>query len=359
MSLTKWLIESFPSLTEEVYGFPAWYWVGIILSLAVSFFVAEALKNPISHLAAIIFRIQKGDPKRLFLEKIRSSVNFIIAVSIFVVLGIFLHEPPSAMGTRSLTIKIAVFLCITHLLYRTIDLVFARWMSDNPSLALPLARRVTKTGLVVLAILLLVAQFGVDVSALLVGFGVGGLAIALAAKNILENLFGGAVLSLDQPFKVGDYCRLGDVTGDIEEMGVRSTRVRTQDRTLVVIPNSKLAEMNIENFSAREKVRMYSIIKLDVGTSLEQIKEVLSEFEKALTENDNFYHDLYRVRLIGITDAGFDIEIMCFAKCRLWREFVPMQEDLLFSFMEILSKLKVRLAVPRRYHYSENNALLD
>jgi MscS family membrane protein len=143
-------------------------------------------------------------------------------------------------------------------------------------------------------------------SAFLVGLGVGGVAIALASQKILENLFGGAVLSLDQPFQVGDYCKCGDLLGYVEEIGIRSTRIRALDRTLITIPNSKLSklsEMNIENYMECEKIRLYTILRISLETPLDRLQELLSEFERLLLTDDNFHYDFHRIRLIGISDT--------------------------------------------------------
>jgi MscS family membrane protein len=226
-------------------------------------------------------------------------------------------------------------------------------------LVLPVGRRVAKTLLIVIAFLLLLGQFGVDVSAFLVGLGVGGLAIALAAQKILENLFGGAVLSLDQPFQVGDLCKCGDILGYIEEIGVRSTRIRSLDRTLVTIPNSKLADMHIENYMEREKVRLYTVWRLDLATPILKIQELLAEFERLLLADNNFHHDLYRIRLIGLSDLGFDVEIFAFAKTTDWTEFVGFREKLFFRYIEKMDHLAVKLALPGQITYYHDGMLTN
>lgn len=351
-ALSSFLLNNFPILKEVIFGYPAWYWVSIFLALITSFVIARMLSRPLGLVVAFISRQRDITDKRLFIEKLNGPIQVFATFVIFLIFNIFIKEPDSSDPNLSIAIRLAFFLSFTYLFYRLIDWGFTRMMRVNQSprsrvgLILPLGRRVAKTVLVILAFLLLLSQFGVDVSAFLLGLGVGGLAIALAAKNILENLFGGAVLSLDQPFQVGDYCKCGDLLGFIEEIGVRSTRIRTLDRTLITIPNSKLSEMNIENYMEREKIRLYTILRISLDTSMDQLQELLSEFERLLLEDDNFHHDFHRIRLIGIQDTGYEIEIYAFARSTVWTEFVAMREGLFFSYLNRMAELDIKLAFP-------------
>jgi MscS family membrane protein len=339
---------------------PAWYWASILLAIIISLIIGNFLKKPLSYLIAFISRQSDASHKSLFIEKLKGPIQVFATLVVFLFFSFFIKEPDKVDSTLSIAIKIALFFSFTYLFYRLIDLGFTRLIRTNQSprsrvgLVLPLGRRVAKTALIIIAFLILLSQFGVDVSAFLLGLGVGGLALALAAQKILENLFGGAVLSLDQPFQVGDYCKCGDILGYVEEIGVRSTRIRTLDRTLITIPNSKLSEMHIENYMEREKIRLYTILRIDLSTSLIKLQELLSEFERILLEDDNFHRDFYRLRLIGISDLGFEIEIYAFAKSTEWSEFVAMREGLLFNFLEKMNELEVRIAMPGHKNFVYN-----
>jgi MscS family membrane protein len=355
--VSNFILENFPGLATDIYGRPAWYWVSILLALIFAFVLASFIKVPLSRLLAFFFRQKDLADKHAFVENLRGPIRLLTTVIIFLILCIFIKEPESSDDTMSVAIRIALFLSITYLSYGLIDLAFSRLIRKNLGprnrigLVLPLGRRVAKTLLIIIAFLLLLSQFGVDVSAFLVGLGVGGLAIALAAQKILENLFGGAVLSLDQPFQVGDLCKCGDILGYIEEIGIRSTRIRTLDRTLVTIPNSKLSDMSIENYMEREKIRLYNVWRLDLETPVTKVQELLSQFERLLLADENFHHDFYRVRLIGISDLGYDVELFAFAKTTEWAEFVAMRERLFIKFIERMDQLKIKLALPGQITY--------
>lgn len=353
--LSSFLLENFPELETPIFGLPAWYWASNILALILSFLVASSIMKPLSLLVAFLSNQKNASDKNLFIEKLKGPIRVFATIVIFLIISIFIKQPESNDQTVSVAIKLAVFLGFTYFFYRLIDLMFTRMIRNNQSsrsrvgLVLPLGRRVAKTVLIILAFLLILAQFGVDVSAFLVGLGVGGLAFALAAQKILENLFGGAVLSLDQPFQVGDYCRCGDILGYIEEIGIRSTRIRTLDRTLVTIPNFKLSEMHIENYMEREKIRLYTVLRFALSTPLDHLQELLSEFERLLLENENFYQDIYRIRLIAITDLGYEVEVYAFAKTTEWKIFAAVREQLFFSYLEKMEELDVKFAFPSQH----------
>jgi MscS family membrane protein len=357
-ALSNFLSNNFPLLNEEFFDLPSWYLVSLGLALCAAVLAARLLSMPLGLLVAFLSRQHAVGDKRLFIEKLSGPIQVFATLVLFLAFTFFIREPQEAdIFSKSMAIRLAVFLSFTYLFYRLIDWVFTRMIRNNQSprsrlgLILPLGRRVSKTLLVILSFLMILSMFGVDVSAFLVGLGVGGLAIALAAKNILENLFGGAALSLDQPFQVGDYCKCGDLLGYIEEIGVRSTRIRTLDRTMIIIPNSKLSEMNIENYMEREKIRLYTILRISLETPLGKLQELLSEFERLLLSDDNFHHDFHRIRLIGITENGFEIEIYAFAKSTAWTEFIAMREELYFCYLQRMSELGIKLALPGRSNF--------
>lgn len=355
--LSTFFLENFPVLNTLVFGMPAWYWASILLALVISCIIGSFFKKPLGHLVAFLSRQRDSAHKSLFIEKLNGPIRVMATLVSFLFLSFFIKEPDKVDNTLSIAIKLALFASISYLFYSLIDLGFTRLIRANQSprsrigLVLPLGRRVAKTSLIIIAFLVLLSQFGVDVSALLLGLGLGGLALGLAVQPILANLFGGAVLSLDQPFQVGDYCKCGDILGYIEEIGVRSTRIRTLDRTLITIPNSKLSEMHIENYMEREKIRFYTILRVDLGTSVAKLQELLSEFERILLEDDNFHRDFYRIRLIGISDLGYDLEIYAFAKSTEFSEFVAMREGLLFEYLKVIDALDVQIALPSHKNF--------
>lgn len=213
---------------------------------------------------------------------------------------------------------------------------------------IPLARRMGKAVVAVAAILLLVSALGYPVTSLIAGLGIGGLALALASQKTVENLFGAFSLGIDQPFREGDFVRVEDVTGIVESLGLRSTRIRTPDRTLVSIPNGKLAEMRLETFAARDRLRFSCVIGLEYATSAEQMRQVLAEIERALREHPRRHPDGLSVRFVELAASSLNVEVVCFFATQDAEELSLIRQELLLTFLHVVEKAGTRIAFPTR-----------
>jgi MscS family membrane protein len=193
---------------------------------------------------------------------------------------------------------------------------------------------------------------GVPVAGLIAGLGVGGLAIALAAQSTLENFIGGIILYADQPVRVGDVCKFGSKRGTVEDVGLRSVKIRTLDRTMMTVPNADFAKMQLENLSHRDLVLFREEIHLRYETSRAQISEVLENIEAMLQADDRITDDRLRVRLTGFGDSSLVIEVFAYARTDSWPEFLGIRQDLLIRIMEIIENAGTRLALPTEIHYA-------
>jgi MscS family membrane protein len=182
-------------------------------------------------------------------------------------------------------------------------------------------------------------------TAVLAGLGVGGLAVAFAAQKTLENLFGGVAIIADQPVLVGDFCKFGDQMGTVEDIGLRSTRIRTLDRTLVTVPNGHFSSLSIENFAPRDKVRFQPFLHLPYDTSGAQIRSILEGVRELLKEHDKVEEGA-RARMIGVSDFSFKLELFAYIKTADYNEFLEIQEELLLRILETIESAGARLAVP-------------
>ena len=195
-------------------------------------------------------------------------------------------------------------------------------------------------------------RLGVPVAGLVAGLGVGGLAIALAAQSTLENFIGGIILYADQPVRVGDICKFGDRRGTVEDVGLRSVKVRTIDNTVVTVPNATFAKMQLENLSERDRILLREILGLRYETTRDQLRTVLSNVESMLRSHGSIDDDRLRVRFDGFDDAALKIEIYAYAMAETWPEFLEIREDVLFKVMEIIENAGTRLALPTEVHYA-------
>jgi MscS family membrane protein len=212
--------------------------------------------------------------------------------------------------------------------------------------AVSFLNRAFKVLLAVLFVAALLRAFGVNVTAGLAALGVGGLAIALGAQKLFENLIGSLTLLADRPVRIGDFCRFGGTLGTIEEIGIRSTRVRTLDRTVLTVPNGEFSTLHIENYSQRDRFWFHPILNLRYETGTDQMRYVLQELRALLARHPKVDSDSARVRLIGLAAYSLDIEIFAYVSAWDYSSFLEIQEELLLSCMEIVEASGTGFAFP-------------
>ncbi|MFZ1009974.1 MAG: mechanosensitive ion channel family protein [Candidatus Sulfotelmatobacter sp.] len=244
--------------------------------------------------------------------------------------------------------------------------LFTRWgeghlVARRPSLSgsaamLRLVRRGTN-GLVLLAGLLFTLHyFGINPSTALAGLGVGGIAVALAAQKTLENVIAGVSLITDQAVRVGDTLKLGDVLGTVVDVGLRSTRIRTLDRTLVSVPNGQIANMSLETLSARDKFWFHPVIGLRYETTPVQLRSIIAGARKLLAGHSGIDSSTVRVRFLRVGTFSLDVDIFAYVIARDWDDFLAIQEELLFSVMNIVREAGTEIAFPSRTVYLATGA---
>lgn len=211
---------------------------------------------------------------------------------------------------------------------------------------LPLGQKITRVVLFGLGAIALLNELGFQVTSVLAGLGIGGLAFAFGAQKTVEHLFGSLAIGIDQPFRVGDYVSVDGVVGTVEAIGARSTRIRTLDRTLVTLPNGKLAETRSESISARDRIRLWTNLGLSYSASAAQVRRVLAEVEAALRAHPRIWPDTVLVRLTDLKDSTINVEVMAWFQTTDWNEFTAIRQELLLRFLEIVEQAGTSLAYP-------------
>jgi MscS family membrane protein len=220
------------------------------------------------------------------------------------------------------------------------------------STLLVLAQRLTTALIVIIAVLSMLSTIGFNLTTVLAGLGIGGIAIAFAAQKTLENLFGGVSVLADEVIRVGDTCRFGDRVGTVEDISLRSTRIRTPERGELSIPNGALATMNIDNLTRRDKMLFNPNIALRYETSVEQLQYVLANLRRMFYEHPRVENETARVRLLSLDPSSITIELMAYVMTRDWNEFTAIREDLLFRVMKIVREAGTGFALPSQTMYS-------
>jgi MscS family membrane protein len=185
----------------------------------------------------------------------------------------------------------------------------------------------------------------------LAGLGVGGIAVALAAQKTLENVIGGIALIFDRALNVGDWLKWGEIVGTVEDVGLRSTRIRTLDRTLLSVPNGQVSAVSLETLSARDKFWFHPMISLRYDTTTSQMHSVLQGIRSLLAKEPRIERDSVRVRFLRFGVSSLDIDVFAYFLSRDYGEFLEGQEVLLFQIMETIQSAGTSLALPSQTMY--------
>jgi MscS family membrane protein len=213
---------------------------------------------------------------------------------------------------------------------------------------LPVATRVAKTVAVILIGLGVLDVIGINVIAGLGALGLTAAAIAFAAQKTLENVFGTAAIASDRPFEVGDFVMIGQDTGTVEDIGLRSTRVRTLARTLVTIPNGLVAAGRVENLSARDSILYNPVLLLAYDTTRGQVGAVIEGIKRLLRSHPSVVQETHRVRFAAFGESALRVEVWCWISTRDYVEYTGIVEELNFAIAEVVEQAGTTLAYPTR-----------
>jgi len=206
---------------------------------------------------------------------------------------------------------------------------------------------------IILILTVLSSVFNVNVTAMAAGLGIGGLAIAMASKESIENLLGSFTIFFDKPFTVGDAINVGGVIGVVEKVGFRSTRVRTYDKSIVTVPNKNMVNAELDNLGVRPVRRVNFVIGLSYRTTIEQLKNITREIQAMLDEHASTNQD-GRVRFQEFGSSSLDIMIVYFVNSPSWDDLIDVREDVNYRIIEIVNKYKAEFAFPSTSIYFEN-----
>lgn len=341
------LRRSLPNVT--FLGFELFKWI-IVFGVGILVYAAVFL-------VAILVRRLLGDPHTLAHRRVFRFLA--LPFGIWVVL-ISINAVATSLG-RGVTAE-------TMQQYTPVPILVTVWMmfvginllrdlyssrlgrQDRPGGAVFLhpASNAIKLLISISAVLIYLDKLGINITTVLAGLGVGGIAVALALQKPMEDVFGAITLYTQQPVRVGDFCRIGNETGTIEEIGLRTTRIRTLANTVIAIPNARLASEPIDNISARKKILFRQVLRLRYDTTPEQLQQILADIRGLFSSHDKILQDNHRVRLTGIADDALLIELYAYLDTRDWSVYLELAEELTMKVLEIVSQAGTTLSLPAR-----------
>lgn len=211
---------------------------------------------------------------------------------------------------------------------------------------IPLLRKSLKIFVGVVGGLLVVQHMGFPIASLLGGLGIGGLAVALAAQDTLANVFGSVIVFTDRPFKVGDWVKIGDVDGDVESIGFRSTRIRTWPKSLVTIPNKEIANSRIENWSAMPKRRVKFTLMIYDDVTADQVDALVDGIREILRTHPGVNQEYVLVNFTDIAPEGLGIFLYYFTSSTVWAVHMQVRQEVNLEIMRLMERLGISLALP-------------
>ncbi len=261
-------------------------------------------------------------------------------------------------------IKIAGVVIFLWLLFRLVDVIVVylsrlteRTESKLDDQLVPLINKALKVTIGIICFLWLLQLLGYNVSSLIAGLGIGGLAVALALQNTLSNFFGSIFIFLDRPFMVGDWVKIGDVEGIVEDIGFRSTRIRTWPATLVSIPNKKVAESVIDNWSRMPKKRVYQTIGLTYETTADQMENAVREIRKIIENDPGVDKEFIVVKFSDFGSSSLDITVIYFTIDTTLKGHLETKERINLAIMRKLKELGLSIAFPTMSIYLEKGEI--
>jgi MscS family membrane protein len=350
----SWVEQLVPDAVarQEIFGIKLWRILALLILAALAVGAGWLLSMIVLRIAASVARRTTTSFDDQIVEMLPGPLRLLAAVFVFH-LGVLLLGLPLLLRQSLGQFEVFVgVLAVCWFALRLVDFastkanaVLLRTQRASATSMIPLGRRVVKVLVFFGALLIILDNVGFDLRAVLAGLGVGGIAVALAAQKTIENIFGGIALVVDQPVRVGDFCKFGDSVGTVQDIGLRSTRIRTLDRTVISVPNAQFSVMSLENFAPREKVWFHPTIGLRMDTTADQLRYVLAEIRKLLHEHSRVEPG-GRIRLAGFGATSLNLEIFAYVLTSDYGEFVAIQEDLLLRIMEIIEDAGTRLALP-------------
>jgi len=364
--INKDLPEKFPDWAKLIIlGQAAWQWMSLFIVAAVSIlliqlFYRKGARWDEKHRYSRPF-VRFGVPFALLSSFV---IAHIVELTAFNIIGLF-EIPYAVISFITLVVKIAsLALLVVVIAGRLADgVAFSEVGSvQKRRVDAALLRIVFRlVSVVVLAYLGIYAAeaVGIPIAPLVAGLGVGGLAIALAIRPTLENIIGGLTLFADRPVRVGDFCRYGDEIGTVEQIGLRSTRIRTLERTIVTVPNAEFSQMQLDNFAARDMRLLKTTLGLRYETTPDQLRYVLAELRKLLLGHPKVTPAPARVRFVGYGAYSLDVEIFAYLHCQDQDTFLAIQEDIYLRIADIVTEAGTGFAFPSQTTYFRRDGGVD
>ena len=360
---SSWFLKLLPRQLKGTFAdIHYWKWIGLLYLLAFStiffyffrFLVAEIVTKFIEYLG-------KEQMALRLLRPVSGPTALLVVLGILKLLFPLIQFPVQVSHYVQLTFNISIPILIVFVLYKLVDILalyFDRIAEKTESKLdihlVPLLRRMTKVVVVALGLIFVLQNLGYNVTGLLAGLSIGGLALALAAQDTIKNLLGSLMIYMDKPFQIGDWITGEGVDGHVEEVGFRASRIRTFSNSLMYVPNAKLADMISDNHGRREYIRYKTMLSLTYDTSpaaiqvfIDGLKQITIKYPVVVEEKNQIY-------LYQLADSSINIQFCVFFVLKFGDDEFAIREELLFQVIRLAEFLDIRFAFPTQTIHVEN-----
>ncbi len=354
--LPQWVVK------HQLAGMPLWQWLALLLLIPVAA-AAAWLLLVVLQIPVRWWTRRHGDVVLANWRSVSAPAWLLAGTVIHRILERYLGMPLLQRHYYFQVVEVAVIIGANWILWRVIrwflqrvrNRALAHGHSGTGSLML-LGERMIKAIVFAAGLFLILSVLGFNMSTALAGVGIGTLAIGFGAQQTIANLFGGVSVLWDEVIRVGDVCKFGDRTGTVEDIGLRSTRVRTEERTLLAIPNGTVATINVENLSRRDKMLFKAVLGLHATSTAEHVNSILSEIRRVLANHSKIEKQTIRVRLIELAPSSINVELLCYVLTLNFDEFAAVREELLLRIMNLVEDSGTSLATPSQTLYLSGDA---
>ena len=367
--LINFLSSSLNSFIYGIYDFFSMYLSSVIV-LAVSFIAAQIFKG---YFAGFIINVFHRLLSRTRLRVEKDSMEFLkkplklifistVMFFAFITQKNLMAEYPLLLSLVIRIYRLAMILCIIYFIYAAVPVImsaFNRLKHPDSILfddtLLIFFAKIIKAVIVIIAVLIVLGEFGVNINGLITGVGLGGLTFALAAQDTASNIFGGLVIISDKPFAVGDWIQTASIEGTVEDISFRSTRIRTFDDALLVVPNSTLSSASITNWSKMNKRKVKFNIGLTYNTAPSQVKNIIADIETFLNSHKDIVSDTPLVKLDEFGSSSLNIMVMFFTSQTSLAELKRVREEINYEILDVVHRHESSFAFPSTSVYMEKN----
>lgn len=341
------------SFRGKLFGVAIWQYLALFLIFILALVVRKVIQAIVTSRVRHLF---EDHPWVRRLVDVFASPGASLAMAIM--LRLFYPElglPATAAMVVGIAVRVLVVVSIVWAAYRLVDVLSERMMekaekteSKLDDQLVPLVRKSLKVFTVVAGVLFILQNLNINVGSLLAGLGIGGVAVALAAKDTIANFFGSVMIFIDRPFQIGDSVSVSGVQGIVEEVGFRSTRIRTFYNSLVTVPNAKFTEANIDNYGVREYRRTTFTLNLTYDTTPEQMQAFVEGVRAIIQANEHTRKDYYEVHMSAFGASSLDVMVYFFFKVDSWSEELRQRHNVMLEIMRLARDLGVSFAFPTR-----------